>query len=59
VLRLSEEAAKAANSPLVRERFKPDDAEPVGSTPQEYAAFIKKEQARWSKVVRAAKIKAD
>jgi tripartite-type tricarboxylate transporter receptor subunit TctC len=59
VRRLSEEAAKAAKSPLVRERFKPDDAEPVGSTPQEYAAFIKKEQARWSKVVRAAKIKAD
>ena len=59
VRRLSAEAAKAANSPLVRERFKPDDAEPVGSTPQEYAAYIKKEQARWSKVVRAAKIKAD
>jgi tripartite-type tricarboxylate transporter receptor subunit TctC len=59
IRRLSEEAAKAAKSPLVRERFKPDDAEPVGSTPREYAAFIKKEQERWSKVVRAAHIKAD
>jgi tripartite-type tricarboxylate transporter receptor subunit TctC len=59
IRRLSEEAAKAAKSALVRERFKPDDAEPVGSTPQEYAAHIKKEQERWSKVVRAAKIKAD
>jgi tripartite-type tricarboxylate transporter receptor subunit TctC len=59
IRRLSEEAAKAAKSALVRERFKPDDAEPVGSTPQEYAAYIKKEQERWSKVVRAAKIKAD
>jgi tripartite-type tricarboxylate transporter receptor subunit TctC len=59
IARLAAEAAKAAQSPLVAERFKPDDAEPVGSTPQEYAAFIKKEQARWSKVVRTGKIRAD
>jgi tripartite-type tricarboxylate transporter receptor subunit TctC len=59
IRRLAQAAAKAAKSPLVAERFKPDDAEPVGSTPQEYAEFIKKEQARWSKVVRAAHIKAD
>jgi len=39
--------------------FAADDAEGVGSTPAEYAAFVKKEQERWSKVVRAAKIKAD
>jgi tripartite-type tricarboxylate transporter receptor subunit TctC len=59
IRRLTEEAAKAAKSALVRERFKPDDAEAVGSTPQAYAAYIKKEQERWSKVVRAANIKAD
>jgi len=59
VRRLAEEAAKAAKSALVLERFKSDDAEAVGSTPQEYAAFIKKEQERWSKVVRAANVKAD
>jgi tripartite-type tricarboxylate transporter receptor subunit TctC len=59
VKRLAEEAAKAAKSPLVQERFKPDDAEPAGSSPAEYAAFIKKEQERWSKVVRTAKIRAD
>jgi tripartite-type tricarboxylate transporter receptor subunit TctC len=59
VKRLAEEAAKAAKSPKVLERFAADDAEAVGSTPAEYAAFIKKEQARWSKVVRAANVKAD
>jgi len=59
VRRLAAEAAKAAKSALVLERFKPDDAEAVGSTPQEYAAFIKKEQEHWSKVVRAANVKAD
>jgi tripartite-type tricarboxylate transporter receptor subunit TctC len=59
IRRLAEEAAKAAKSALVLERFKSDDAEPVGLGPAEYAAFIKKEQERWSKVVRAAHIKAD
>lgn len=59
IKRLAEEAAKAAKSPKVAERFAADDAEAIGSTPAEYAAFIKSEQARWSKVVRTAKIKAD
>jgi len=59
VRRLAAEAAKAAKSALLLERFQSDDAEAVGSTPQEYAAFIKKEQERWSKVVRAANVKAD
>ena len=40
-------------------RFAADDAEGIGSTPAEYTAFVKKEQERWGKVVRAAKIKAD
>ncbi len=59
IRRLAAEAAKAAKSPLMLERLAIDDAEAVGSTPEEYAAFIKKEQERWSKVVRTAHIKAD
>ena len=57
--RLAAEAAKAAKTKLVLERLAVDDSEAVGSTPEEYAAFIKKEQERWSKVVRTAHIKAD
>jgi tripartite-type tricarboxylate transporter receptor subunit TctC len=59
IKRLADEAAKAARSPKVAERFAADDAEAIGSTPAEYAAFIKKEQERWSKVVRTAHIRAD
>ena len=59
IRRLSAEAAKAAKSPAVLERFAADDAEGIGSTPAAYAAFVKKEQERWGKVVRAAKIRAD
>jgi tripartite-type tricarboxylate transporter receptor subunit TctC len=57
--RLAAEVAKAARSPAVKERFAVDDAEAVSTTPAEYGAFIRKEQERWSKVVRAAGIKAD
>jgi tripartite-type tricarboxylate transporter receptor subunit TctC len=59
VKRLAEEAAKAAKSPSVVERFKADDAEAIGSTPQEYADFIAREQARWKEVIQKAGVKAD
>jgi tripartite-type tricarboxylate transporter receptor subunit TctC len=59
IRRLAQEAAKAAKSALVLERFKPDDAEAVGSTPQEYADFVAKEQARWKDVIQKANIKID
>jgi tripartite-type tricarboxylate transporter receptor subunit TctC len=59
IRRLAAEAAKAAKSASVLERFAADDAEAIGSTPAEYAAFIRKEQERWGKVVRAAGVKAD
>jgi tripartite-type tricarboxylate transporter receptor subunit TctC len=59
IQRLAQEAAKAAKQPSVAERFALDDAEAVGSTPEEYAAFITAEQKRWGEVVRKAKIKAN
>jgi tripartite-type tricarboxylate transporter receptor subunit TctC len=59
IKRLADEAAKAAKQPSVAERFAVDSAEAVGSTPQEYAEFIAKEQVRWGDVVRKAGIKAN
>jgi tripartite-type tricarboxylate transporter receptor subunit TctC len=59
VNRLAAEAAKAAKSPAVRKQLEPDAAEPVGSTPQEYAQYIAQEQARWKEVVLKAHIKAN
>jgi len=59
VKRLADEAAKAVKSPAVIERFKADDAESVGSTPQEYADYIAKEQVRWKDVIQKAGVKAD
>jgi tripartite-type tricarboxylate transporter receptor subunit TctC len=59
ISRLSAEALKAAQSPIVKERFAVDSGLAIGSTPAEFAAFIKLEQGRWSEVVRKAGIKAD
>jgi tripartite-type tricarboxylate transporter receptor subunit TctC len=59
IKRLAEEAAKAARSPALRQRFAAEDAEAVGSTSQEYAEFIAKEQARWKDVIQRAGVKAD
>jgi tripartite-type tricarboxylate transporter receptor subunit TctC len=57
--RLAQEAAKAAKSPAVHKQLEPDAAEPIGSTPKEYADYIAAEQARWKQVVEKAHIKAD
>ena len=59
VNRLAAEAARAARSPAVQKQLAPDAAEPIGSSPQEYAAYIATEQARWKEVVQKAHIKAD
>jgi tripartite-type tricarboxylate transporter receptor subunit TctC len=59
IKRLHADAAKAVKSPAVAERFAADNALSIGSTPAEFAEFIKQEQARWSDVVRRAKIKAE
>jgi tripartite-type tricarboxylate transporter receptor subunit TctC len=59
IKRLADEAKNAAHSPAVLARFAPEDTEAVGSTPQEYAQFIAKEQARWKDVIQRAGVKAD
>ena len=57
--RLAEESNKALRASTVTERFANDAAVGVGSTPQQYAAFIAQEQKRWGDVVRRAGIRPD
>ena len=52
--RLSQAAHKTVMSPDLRERMSGDGAEPVGSAPAEFAAFIRAETDKWSRVVRDA-----
>jgi len=57
--RLSAEIAAAVKSADLRERFEAQTLEPVGSTPAEFAAFIRAEMDRWAPAARAAKIRTN
>ncbi len=59
VARLYSEFVKILQSPNLRERLLADGAETVGNTPAEFAAFLKTDLARWSKIIRQAGAKID
>ena len=59
VNKLSAEVARIVRLPDVAQRFELDGAEPVGSTPKEFAAFLKTEMQKWSKVIKDAGIKPE
>ena len=50
--RLHSEIARIVNLPDIRDRFLALGAEPVGSTPEQFSAFYRKEVAKWAKVVK-------
>ena len=56
VERLNTAIAKAVATAEVRERYAALSLDPVSGTPQDYAAYLRAEVARWRKVVAAAKL---
>jgi tripartite-type tricarboxylate transporter receptor subunit TctC len=44
---------------VVRERLEAEGAEPIGNTPEEFAAMMKAESARWAGIIKDAGIKTD
>jgi tripartite-type tricarboxylate transporter receptor subunit TctC len=59
VERLHAEIVRALRAGDVRERLAADGAEPVGSSPEEFAAFIRAEIVKWAKVAKAAGIQPE
>jgi tripartite-type tricarboxylate transporter receptor subunit TctC len=59
VARLNEETVRILHSSDTKAVFLAEGAEPVGSKPEEFAAVIKSEIAKWAKVIKAAGITAD
>jgi len=57
--RLQHEINKALASKEGQQYLEPEGGEAVGSTPAEFAAFLKKEDAKWGEVVRKGHIKLD
>jgi len=50
---------RAVQDPSVKERFATDGAEPIGSTPEEFAALIQADLSKWAKLIREAGIKSE
>ena len=59
IARLHAAAVRALAAPAVRERFTTLGVVPVGDRPEQFAAFIREDFARWSKVVRDGNIKVE
>ena len=57
--KISTELANAIQLPDVREFMTREGAEPVGSTPQQFAAFFKSEVDRYAQVIKAANIRLE
>jgi len=51
--------AKVLKLPDVSERLMRDGIEPIGSTPEQFHAFIEREKIKWSKVVKDSGARAD
>jgi len=57
--RVHREAVRVLQNPETKERLVADGADPVGSTPKQFAAFIRAETVKWAKVVKAIGIKPE
>jgi tripartite-type tricarboxylate transporter receptor subunit TctC len=59
IARLNREIVAILHLPEVVERLSSQGAEPAGSTPEEFAAYIRSESVKWAKVVRESGAKAE
>ncbi len=57
--KLQKALVEGLNTPAIVERFEGIGAEVKTTTPAEFASFIKAENERWGKVIKAANIKAE
>lgn len=59
IARLHAEAVKALRAPDVVDKLSGQGAEPVASSPEEFAAFIRSETEKWANLVKAANMRTD
>ena len=57
--RLARDIAKSLGTPDMRQRFADLGATPVGNTPEEFAAFIKREGAKWARAIKISGAKVE
>jgi tripartite-type tricarboxylate transporter receptor subunit TctC len=59
IAKIHADTARIVATADTQERFLAQAVEPVGGTPEEYAAFIQAEIAKWSRVIKQVNMKAE
>jgi tripartite-type tricarboxylate transporter receptor subunit TctC len=59
IMKINADVIKIVNSPELKERLKADGSDPVGNSPEQYAAFLRNEIAKWAKVIKFAGVKPE
>jgi tripartite-type tricarboxylate transporter receptor subunit TctC len=59
VNRVHKEIVRVLQTPQIRDRLSADGAVPIGSTPEEFAAYIRSETAKWAGVIKSAGIQPE
>ncbi len=59
IARINSDVIKIVHSPELKERLTAEGSDPVGNTPDQYAAFLRNEVEKWAKVIKLAGVKAE
>ena len=59
IAKLNTELVRVINLPDVRKQLADQGYEPAGTTPEQFAEYIKTEIAKWTRVIKAAGLKAE
>jgi tripartite-type tricarboxylate transporter receptor subunit TctC len=59
IMKINADVIKIVNSPELKERLKADGSDPVGNSPEQYAAFLRNEITKWAKVIKFANVKPE
>jgi len=57
--RLNQAFLHALNDPIVLEKLRAQNAEPLGSSPAQYGAYLEKELVRWEALIKSAGVSMD
>jgi tripartite-type tricarboxylate transporter receptor subunit TctC len=57
--RLHRETVRALKDPEIGNHLAADGADPVGSSPEEFATYLRSETVKWAKVVKTVGIKPE
>ena len=59
IARINADVIKIVNAPELKERLKAEGSDPVGTTPEQFATFLREEVAKWAKVIKFAGVKSE